>query len=272
MGLLILMNPPQASPSVNRKKLFRFDHSWVCELGCEETIKMAWSCPVSGTPMFRVAQKIKNCCMQLLQWNKTQMRINPRLIESEKNRLAQLESSPMNEYNSSEVNTLRREVNILIEKEEIFWRQRSRVSWLKEGDRNTKFFHACASQRKKSNLISGLRDDYGVWQNEAGAISNLAVNYFHHLFVSSNPDCISEVVDQVDTLVTPAMNDALLKELSSDEIHSALFQMGPSKAPRPDGMTALFFQKYWHIVGEDVSLAIQDFFSVRKIARQYQLY
>uniref|UniRef100_A0A2N9FI47 CCHC-type domain-containing protein n=1 Tax=Fagus sylvatica TaxID=28930 RepID=A0A2N9FI47_FAGSY len=227
MGLLILMNPPQASPSINRKKLFRFDHSWVRELGCEETIKMAWSCPVSGTPMFRVAQKIKNCRMQLLQWNKTQMRINPRMIESEKNRLAQLESSPMNEHNSSEVNTLRCEVNILIEKEEIFWRQ---------------------------------RDDHDVWQNEAGAISNLAVNYFHHLFVSSNPNCISEVVDQVDALVTPAMNDALLKELSSDEIHNALFQMGPSKAPGPDGMTALFFQKYWHIVGEDVSLAIQDFF------------
>ena len=36
--------------------------------------------------------------------------------------------------------------------------------------------------------------------------------------------------------------------------------MSPSKAPGPDGMTALFFQKYWHIVGEDVSLAILDFF------------
>jgi hypothetical protein len=260
MGLLVLSNPPQAASFGYRKKLFRFDHTWVRELGCEDTIKMAWSYPVSGTPMFRVAQKIKNCRMHLLQWNQGQIHINPRLIEEKKNRLAQLESSPMNEYSSSEVNTLRREVNILIEKEEIFWRQRSRVSWLKEGDRNTKFFHACASQRKKANLITGLRDDHGVWKNEAGAISNLAVNYFQHLFVSSDPDCIREVVDQIDALVTPAMNDALLKDLSSEEIHSALFQMGPSKAPGPDGMTALFFQKYWHIVGEDVSLAIQDFF------------
>ena len=54
-----------------------------------------------------------------------------------KARLVQLENYLMEEYNSSEVNLLRREVNVLVEKEEVFWRQRSGVSWLKEGDRNT---------------------------------------------------------------------------------------------------------------------------------------
>ena len=134
MGLMVLLNPPLVPPSGNRKKLFRFEHMWVRESGYEDTIKSAWSCPISGSPMFIVAQKIKTCRMHLLQWNQTQARINPRLIEAKKNRLTQLESSPLHEYSSSEVNALRREINILVEKEEIFWRQRSRVSWLKEGD------------------------------------------------------------------------------------------------------------------------------------------
>ena len=34
--------------------------------------------------------------------------------------------------------------------------------------------------------------------------------------------------------------------------------MNPTKAPGPDGMNTLFFQKYWHIVGTDISNAILD--------------
>jgi hypothetical protein len=187
------------------------------------------------------------------------LRVTPRIIEAKKSRLDQLENCPMEEYNSREVNLLRREVNVLVEKEEVFWRQRSRVSWLKEGDHNTKFYHKCASQRQKTNTILGLRDDNGVWHSDAMAINSIAVDYFHNLFSSSNPDSIDEVIQSVASVVSPDMNDSLMQPFSSEEIRRALFQISPSKAPGPDGMTALFFQKYWHIVGVDVTLAILDF-------------
>ena len=41
---------------------------------------------------------------------------------------------------------VRRELRTLMKKEEIFWRQRSRVAWLKGSDSNSRFFHECASQ------------------------------------------------------------------------------------------------------------------------------
>lgn len=40
-------------------------------------------------------------------------------------------------------------LNDIYEKEDLYWRQKSRIFWLKEGNRNTAFFQKMASGRKK---------------------------------------------------------------------------------------------------------------------------
>lgn len=48
--------------------------------------------------------------------------------------------------------------NLLL-REEIYWKQRAKQFWLREGDKNTRFFHSMASARKKVKNISKLKRD-----------------------------------------------------------------------------------------------------------------
>ena len=57
----------------------------------------------------------------------------------------------------------------------------------------------------------------------------------------------------METKVTAEMNDSLLQAFQPEEVHAALQQMHPIKSPGPDGMPPIFFQKYWNIVGQNVS-------------------
>ena len=61
--------------------------------------------------------------------------------------------------------------------------------------------------------------------------------------------------------LTYEMQQTLTSDFTADEIKDALFQMGPTKASEPDGMNALFFQKFWHIVGTIVVNAVLEYFN-----------
>ena len=46
----------------------------------------------------------------------------------------------------------------------------SHIRWLKEGDHNTWYFHARASQRRRRNAIHRLRDHIDLWYEKAEGI------------------------------------------------------------------------------------------------------
>ncbi|XP_040998492.1 uncharacterized protein LOC121244478 [Juglans microcarpa x Juglans regia] len=62
------------------------------------------------------------------------------------------------------------------------------------------------------------------------------------------------------------MNVELTKPFVAAEVTVALNQMHPTKAPGPDGMSALFFQSYWHIVGDSIITAVLDLLNTGLIA------
>ncbi|CAL8996958.1 unnamed protein product, partial [Prunus brigantina] len=104
-----------------------------------------------------------------------------------------------------------------------------------------------------------LRDNTGRWREDEHGLQSFVLDYFTHLFTSSAFGSEGEIIDAVESRVTPDMNNLLLTDYCDAKIQEAVFQMYPTKAPGPDGMPPIFFQKYWHIVGSDVTRAIKDF-------------
>ncbi|KAL0410572.1 UNVERIFIED_CONTAM: hypothetical protein Slati_3646900 [Sesamum latifolium] len=75
------------------------------------------------------------------------------------------------------------------------------------------------------------------------------------LFQSSHPSSedIDAVIGGMETRVSDVMNESLTQPFSPDEVKHAIFQMYPYKSSGPDGMSPIFFQKYWHIVGPEAT-------------------
>ena len=130
---------------------------------------------------------------------------------------------------------------------------------MKHGDRNTKFFHSKATQRRKKNHINGIQNAHGQWVEELEEVVEVATDYFNNLFSVGKADQMEECLNTVPIKVTDNMQEVLLGEFIAEEVKVGLFHMGPTKAPGLDAMNALFYQKFWHIVGDDVVSAIFDF-------------
>lgn len=76
-------------------------------------------------------------------------------------------------------------LNDLLYHEETYWKQRAKLFWLEEGDTNTKFFHASATSRKKTNLISCLQSESGATVNDHEGMCRIVKDYFEDVFAKS---------------------------------------------------------------------------------------
>ena len=87
-------------------------------------------------------------------------------------------------------------------------------------------------------------------------VAALFVDYFTELFSTSNPVQIENFLAATPRVVTKAMNAELAGVFTRSEVDLALHQMAPLWAPGPDGMPPIFFQHFWHSIGDDVAMAV----------------
>jgi hypothetical protein len=116
------------------------------------------------------------------------------------------------------------------------------VKWLREGDRNTNFFHRKVNWRQSKNRIKRIRGTNENWTDDPIEIEAVASMFFQELYTKDDSVSLEELLNLIHTLVLEETNKQLCKPFSDEEIGDALFQIGPIKAPGPDGLPGRFYQ------------------------------
>jgi hypothetical protein len=244
------------------RRPFRFENMWLKAEEFKERVKEWWdSCIFFSTPSYIMAYKLKALKMDLKKWNEevfgnVGVKRNQLMFELiELDAVAEIQHLTGEEINKRELIVADLERTSLLE--EISWRQKSRALWLREGNKNTKFFHRLANSNRRYNSISSLSID-GVMTTDSDAISECITNFYSHLF--EEEECDRPLLDGLDFSMIPE-KDALWLEhpFGEEEVTDVVSGFNGDKAPGSDGFSMGFFQCCWDILWPDV-MAILNYF------------
>lgn len=134
--------------------------------------------------MFFFHKKLSYIKTKLKEWNKVYFKnifVEGQGIENKLKALNEVVIAKGMREEFSTKKKLKAEQAEILAREEAFWRQKLCELWLKDGDRNTKFFHNSAvTNRSKSRILELIRDDRTIVNSREG-ISQEAVGYFQSL-------------------------------------------------------------------------------------------
>lgn len=143
---------------------------------------------------------------ELSKWGKSKFGNIKTRIKRIKEKLKQIQCNPHHEANVEA--KLRGELDKFLEMEEVYWKQRSKTDWLKNDDRNIKYFHRKASQRRKWNSIDCIQNQDEEWLETKDQIKAYVVAFFKGLYTAGEAE--NEVLSSLS-------NNKILDELREEQ-------------------------------------------------------
>ena len=233
------------------------------------TVAQAWTFGVHGSLQFKLSSKLKrlknvfkSLCKDRGHSSELVLSAKAALLNCQRN----IDMNPSDHDLIQEEKTLLAAYLEVAKDEELIFKQKSRILWLKEGDQNTSFFFRTMMNRRNRKKITSIQRMDGSVANSDEEVKSEAIDYFKLLLGQpSHSMSAPERLRSLDSIILRKVSDQhsrdLVREFSSDDIKRAFFSMSDHKAPGPDGFNPYFFKKAWPIIGQEVIDAVKEFFS-----------
>jgi hypothetical protein len=139
---------------------FRFNLSWIHHEEFFEMVTRVWKDPVTGSPFYVWEEKLQRLKRALKIWAKTLKSPSNQRVEAQQQlemHQLKLEESNIIPHMLETEKDLHRKLHIACREEEEYQRQKSRSLWLKDGDKNTSFFHKQAKAGKNYSSVKEIQ-------------------------------------------------------------------------------------------------------------------
>ncbi|GKV05619.1 hypothetical protein SLEP1_g17606 [Rubroshorea leprosula] len=251
-------------------KPFKFFDSWLEQEGCRELIKETWSkADIQGWAGYRIKEKLKLIKEALRKWSKDFAPEIDNKINTATTEIAQIDLKGEAVQLSEEEIKKRREAFLAlwdsIKHRESMLQQKSRKTWLRLGDANTRFFHNCVKGRWRRSEINSVQVN-GAQIAEARQMKEEISSFFEQLYKEEKQErprldgVVFQQISQDD-------NEILIAPFSEEEIKEAIRDCDSSKAPGPDGFNFKFVKDQWEVIKADVIQFLQEFQGKSKLVK-----
>uniref|UniRef100_C6JRM0 Uncharacterized protein n=1 Tax=Sorghum bicolor TaxID=4558 RepID=C6JRM0_SORBI len=249
-GLLVEVRhqEPGAQTRRRRHKPFRYENMWKTRGDYHEFVNRTWDPGPGSANLSTVANALSALQGSFKSWDRDIFGSVTKKVKELRAKLEEERRHTLYRGPTDRERSIMAQLTEVLAREEVMAKQRSRITWLREGDRKTEFFQAKAKPRSKTNRIKLLMDVDGHVFTDQEDLERLTGDFYQRLFSAQDELLPDLVCKHVPRKVTPVMCELLGAPFSEQEVEEALFCMAPNKAPGVDGFNAGFFQTHWDLI------------------------
>lgn len=252
--------------------MFRFDNNWLEYIDCHNAVKDAWNFMPHDNPLQACTHLLSRTQIKINSWRSSWVSSIDKALASTEQEISLLEMTDATSNSNSLLMDLYGKFAALQRQNSVIWAQRARLLWVKDGDRNSRFFHNFTRIRSHINHISQIANHHGNITSDRFGIEDAFLQFYSNLWSSSNDIDFTEVLHALPfdlPQISETNAQLLICLVTREEVYETLMDLPTGKSRGPDEFNVEFYCFFCPVIGEHIFSAVEFFYTHSILPRSW---